>query len=274
MSAFDWTRPTGFLTIDGVRLEYACHGPAPDTAPTLVMLHEGLGSVALWRDIPRRLAEATGFGVFVYSRQGYGQSDPAPLPRPLDFMTIEATRVLPAVLDAIGLQRGVLLGHSDGATIAAIHSGSVIDHRVRGQILIAPHFFTETMGLQQIARARTDFETTDLRDRMGKYHADPDAVFRGWSDVWLDPEFEPWNVAEVIDYFRTPTLAIQGVNDQYGTLAQIREIEDRSYAPVDVVTPENCGHSPHLEQGDLVIGEIACFLRRLERIEAAGPVPA
>lgn len=269
MAAFDWSVAEGHVRVDGVDLEFACHGPAPDQASTLVLLHEGLGSVALWRGIPQRLAEQTGFGVFVYSRQGYGRSDPAYLPRPLDFMTHEAAVVLPALLDVIGFRRGVLLGHSDGATIAAIHAGSVIDHRVRGLILIAPHFFTEEMGLAQIARARAEFEATDMRDRMAKYHANPEAVFRGWSDVWLHPDFKSWNVAEVIDYFRIPTLAIQGQGDEYGTLAQIEEIETRSYAPVDTLLLDGCGHSPHLERKEEVLTEVATFLARLERIEAA-----
>ena len=269
MGGFDWGVAEGRVHVDGVDLEYACFGPAPDRAPTLVLLHEGLGSVALWRDVPQRLAERTGFGVFVYSRRGYGWSDPAELPRPLDFMTHEGAVVLPALLDSIGFQRGVLLGHSDGATIAAIHAGSVVDHRVRGLILIAPHFFTEEMGLAQISRARTEFETTDMSGRMAKYHADPETVFRGWSDVWLHPDFKAWNVGEVIDYFRIPTLAIQGCEDEYGTLAQIREIEERSYAPLDTLLLEDCGHSPHLERKDEVLAGIGAFLARLERIEAA-----
>ena len=269
MAALDWSVAEGHVRVDGVDLEFACHGPAPDQAPTLVLLHEGLGSVALWRDIPQRLAEQTGFGIFVYSRQGYGRSDPVHLPRPLDFMTHEGAVVLPALLDVIGFRRGVLLGHSDGATIAAIHAGSVIDHRVRGLILIAPHFFTEELGLAQIARARAEFEATDMRDRMAKYHINPEAVFRGWSDVWLHPDFKSWNVAEAIDYFRIPTLAIQGRGDEYGTLAQIEEIETRSYAPVDTLLLDGCGHSPHLERKEEVLSEIATFLARLERIEAA-----
>jgi pimeloyl-ACP methyl ester carboxylesterase len=272
--AAEWSQtPATPLIAGGKRLEYACYGPPPAEAPTLVMLHEGLGCAALWRDIPRQIAEATGWGVVAFSRAGYGQSDPADLPRPLDYMTREAVEVLPQVLDAIGVRRAVLMGHSDGATIAAIHAGSVSDHRIRGLILMAPHFFTEAMGLAEIARAGEAYLTGDLRARMAKYHRDPDNAFRGWNDSWLAPGFAAWNVAEVIDYIRVPVLAIQGRADPYGTLAQIDEIETRSYAPVDTVILNDCGHAPHLDQPAQTLAAIGDFLARLHRIEAAGPVP-
>lgn len=259
----------GPLVVGGKRLEYACYGPPPGEAPTIVMLHEGLGCVALWRDFPERVAAATGMGVFAYSRAGYGQSDPVELPRPLDFMTREATGVLPAVLDAIGFERGILFGHSDGATIAAIHAGSVEDFRVRGLILMAPHFFTESGGLAAIAAAKAEYDAGDLWARLAKYHADPDIAFRGWNDCWLDPSFKAWNVAEVIDYFRIPALAIQGRDDQYGTLAQIAEVETRSYAPVETLILDDCRHAPHQERPEEVLAALAEFTARLERIEAA-----
>ena len=260
---------SGRLTAGGKGLEYACHGPSPDKAPTLVLLHEGLGCVALWRDFPARLAQATGFGVFVYSRAGYGQSDPADLPRPIHYMTNEARQVLPQVLDAVGVRKAVLVGHSDGATIAAIHAGSVADTRVRGIVLMAPHFFTEDMGLAQIAEAGRAYETGDLRARLAKYHADPDNAFRGWNDAWLNPDFRDWNVADVIDYVRVPILAIQGRQDQYGTLAQIDEIEARSYAPVDTLILDDCRHVPFADQPDAVLAALADYCARLTRIEAA-----
>lgn len=270
MAPFDWTdTPAAPLTVAGAALEYACYGPPPERAPTIVMLHEGLGCVALWRDFPARVAERTGMGVFVHSRQGYGASDPVPLPRPLDFMTREAVEVLPKVLDAIGFRRGILFGHSDGATIAAIHAGSIADHRVRGLILMAPHFFTEAEGLRSIAEADAEFRTGDLRARLAKYHKDPDNAFHGWADTWLDPGFKDWNVAEVIDYFRIPVLAIQGREDQYGSLAQIDEIETRSYAPVDRLILDGVRHAPHLERPGAVLDAVAEFAWRLERIEAA-----
>lgn len=271
MTAIDWSpKPGAPLTVNGAALEYACFGPAPtEGATVIVMLHEGLGCTALWRDFPARVAEATGQPVFVYSRQGYGQSDPAELPRPLDFMTREATGVLPAILDEIGAGSYVLFGHSDGATISAIYAGSVEDHRVRGLILMAPHFFTEEMGLAEIAKAKEAFEQGELKQRMAKYHSDPENAFRGWNDTWLNPDFRKWNVAEVIDYLRIPVLAIQGRDDQYGTLAQIEEIETRAYSPVDTLILEDCKHAPHIEQPEQVLDAVAEFTERLRRIEAA-----
>ncbi|EEE35918.1 alpha/beta hydrolase [Rhodobacteraceae bacterium KLH11] len=262
---------SGRIEVEGVGLEYKSWGASPDIAPTIVMLHEGLGCVAMWKDLPAQLAAATGFGVLAYSRAGYGQSDPADLPRPLDYMTIEAAQVLPQVLDAVGFRRGVLLGHSDGATIATIYAGSVFDARIRGLILMAPHFFTEEPGLASIAAAREAFETGDLSDRLSLYHRDPKATFTGWSDAWLNPDFRSWNVAEAIDYLRIPTLAIQGRDDQYGTLAQIDELVNRSYAPVETTILDNCRHAPHLDQRELTLAAICEFTQRLERLEQATP---
>jgi pimeloyl-ACP methyl ester carboxylesterase len=267
---FDWRDGApGFLIIEGERLEALCHGPAPDAAHTIVMLHEGLGCVALWRDFPSQLAEATGLGVFAYSRAGYGQSDPTSLPRSLDYMTREARETLPAVLEAIGFERGILLGHSDGASIAAIYAGAVEDFRVRGLVLMAPHFFTEESGLAAIVRARDMYENGDLRARLAKYHRDVDNAFRGWNDAWLDPGFKSWNIAETIDYWRIPVLAIQGDDDPYGTLAQIREIENRIYSPIDVEILQGCKHSPHTEQPEKTLAAVADFCTRLIRIEEA-----
>ena len=267
----DWASGQGHLSVGGARLEYRCAGPAPDAAPTLVLLHEGLGCAALWRGFVEGLAQATGWGVFAFSRAGYGGSDPVTLPRPLDYMTREAVDVLPLVLDGIGFRRGVLLGHSDGATIAAIHAGSVVDFRVRGLILMAPHFFTETMGLAEIARARDAFESGDLRARLAKWHADPDNTFRGWNEAWLDPGFAAWDVSDVIDYLRVPVLAIQGAADQYGTLAQIETLRDRSYAPVEVLIPPDARHAPQQDAPEAVLTAVAEFCARLDRIEKAGP---
>jgi pimeloyl-ACP methyl ester carboxylesterase len=259
---------TGWLNAGGKRLEWAHWGPAPQDAPTIVLLHEGLGCLSLWRDLPQRLTAATGFGVTAYSRAGYGQSDPAELPRAVDYMTQEATQILPQVLEATGFRRGILMGHSDGATIALEYAGRVSDHRVRGLVVMAPHTFAEPKGLTEIARARDAFDT-GLRERMAKWHADPVHTFRGWNDAWLNPAFANWNVADVIDYLRIPTLAIQGRDDQYGTLAQIAEIETRSYAPVDTLILETCRHAPHQEQPEAVLAAVTEFCARLQRIEAA-----
>ena len=171
--------PAGFLGIGGAQLEYRMTGPAPEVAPTLVLLHEGLGSAALWGDFPEKLQAATGCGVFAYSRAGYGASTPVKLPRPLDYMHIEALDVLPKVLDAIGFRRGLLLGHSDGASIAAIYAGSRQDHRVEGVVMIAPHFVVEDISVKSIAEIKTAYENTDLKAKLARWHKDVDNAFYG-----------------------------------------------------------------------------------------------
>ena len=270
----DWrVGEAGEIDIAGQRLEVIRHGPPPAAAPTIVMLHEGLGCVALWREFPQQLAAATGFGVAAYSRAGYGRSGAASRTWPLDYMTREALDVLPCVLDALGVKSAVLLGHSDGASIAAIYAGGVVDFRVRGLVLIAPHFFTEPSGLAAIAAAKHAFDAGDLRARLAKYHRDVDSAFRGWSEAWLDPGFVKWHIADCIDYLRVPTLAIQGAGDPYGTLAQIRELESRIYAPLDVEILADCGHAPHVERPAETLAAIAEFCARLRRIEGAGARP-
>jgi pimeloyl-ACP methyl ester carboxylesterase len=270
----DWTQGQGQLHAGGAVLEWQSYGEAPADRPVIVMLHEGLGCVALWRDFPAQLHAATGLPIFVYSRAGYGQSTPITLPRPLDYMTREALEVLPEVLDQIGARQVILFGHSDGATISAEYAGRVADMRVRGLILMAPHFYHEAVGLQAIAAARDAFEGGKLREKMGKYHADPKGAFRGWADSWLHPDQADWDVSEVIDYFRVPALMIQGTEDAYGTLRQIREVEERSYAPVDMLVVEGARHMPHLEEPQQVLDAVAEFTARLVRIEAAEVVPA
>lgn len=246
----DWS--SGCLRADGAQLEYACWGPPPDKALTYVLLHEGLGCVALWRDFPERLSAATGCGVFAYSRRGYGRSEADDLPRPLDYMTREALDVLPQVLDALDAPQIALLGHSDGATIAAIYAGSVRDVRVNHVTLIAPHFFTEATGLASIAAARAAFETGNMAARMGKYHKDPEATFRGWADAWLDPGFRDWNVEDCIPGLACPVLAIQGDADAYGSLAQIDALDAAPFEVAKLILP-GIGHAPHLEAQDVVI---------------------
>jgi pimeloyl-ACP methyl ester carboxylesterase len=248
-------------------LEGKAFGPAPQGAPTIVMLHEGLGSVGLWRDFPEKLAAATGMGVFAYSRRGYGGSDKVDVPRPLDYMTREAVDVLPDVLAAIGFQKGMLLGHSDGASIAALYLGHFQDVRVRGLVLIAPHFFTEPDGLASIAQAREAYQNGDLRDKLARHHKDADGTFWGWNRAWLDPGFKAWNITEALDYIRVPVLAIQGLDDQYGTQAQIDVIEERLYAPFERVMLEGCRHSPFIDKPAETLAAISEFAKRLDRIE-------
>jgi pimeloyl-ACP methyl ester carboxylesterase len=261
MKAFSWTEAAhGTIVADGKRLEAAAYGPPPGAAPTIVLLHEGLGCVALWRGFPKELAEATGFGVFAYSRAGNGRSDPVDLPRPLDYMTREARFSLPAVLGAIGFRHGVLIGHSDGASIAAIYAGEHQDERVRGLVLMAPHLFAEEPGLASIAEAKRAYETGDLRAKLAKYHAHVDSAFLGWNGAWLDPGFKAWNIEAFVDRWRAPALVIQGADDQYGTLAQVRAIETRSPRPVDTLILDGCRHSPHLEQPEATLEATAAFL--------------
>ncbi|PLX39145.1 MAG: alpha/beta hydrolase [Hyphomicrobiales bacterium] len=272
--AVDWAartgRLTGRLTAAGKSLEWGTFGPAPaGGGSAIVMLHEGLGCLALWRDFPEKLAGATGLPVFAYSRAGYGQSDPADLPRPLDYMTREAVEALPEVLDAVGAGKVVLFGHSDGATIAAEYAGRIEDSRLRGLVLMAPHFFTEEMGLTEIARAKDVFASQDLKTRMAKYHRDPEATFRGWNDAWLAPGFKDWNVADVIERWRVPALVIQGIGDQYGTEAQVNVVAERSNAPVDIALLEDCRHSPFIDQPQATLDAVAAFLARLDGNETA-----
>ena len=262
LRAFSWDCG-GAVIADGKRLEAVAYGPPPGSAPTVVMLHEGLGCVALWRDFPEQLAAATGLGVFVYSRAGYGRSDPVALPRPRDYMTQEARFSLPEVLDAIGFQRGILFGHSDGASIAAIYPGEHSDERVEGLVLMAPHVFAEAPGLASIAEAKRAYEEGDLRARLAKYHAHVDNAFLGWNGAWLDPGFRAWNIESFVDRWRVPALLIQGADDQYGTLAQIRSIEARTPAPVRSLILEACRHSPHVERPQATLDAAAKFCNEI-----------
>jgi pimeloyl-ACP methyl ester carboxylesterase len=247
------------IVLDGRRLESASWGPPPAHAPTLVLLHEGLGCVAMWRDVPERLAEATGYGVFAYSRFGYGRSDPAPLPRPMTYMHAEALDVLPRVLDASGIGRAILVGHSDGGSIAAIHAGAIRDPRIAGIVLIAAHFFVEDRNIESIAQIRTAYETTDLRARLARYHANVDLAFRGWNDAWLSPDFRKFEISGYLRGILVPVLALQGNDDPYGTEAQLQALEHNVTAPLVTELIPGARHSPHLEAKDTTLALIAAF---------------
>jgi pimeloyl-ACP methyl ester carboxylesterase len=262
----------GHIAIGGASIEYRVIGPRPHEAPTIVMLHEGLGSVTTWGEFPQKLADAMAgsAGVFVYSRAGYGKSSTITLPRPLDYMQREATEVLPKLLDAIGFRRGVLLGHSDGATIAAWFGGSVQDFRVRGIVLMAPHFFMEACNTDAIRKTIKAYETTDLRTRLARHHADVDAAFRGWSGAWLDPGFEKFDTTEALAYIRVPVLVVQGVDDPYGTLAQVRVVEEECYCPVETLELKGCGHAPHREKPAETLATVSAFADRIFRLHGEG----
>lgn len=265
---------SGFLTLGTQRLEYRMVGPKADAAPTLVLLHEGLGCVGLWGDFPEKLQAATGAGVFVYSRAGYGQSSPVTLPRPLTYMHDEAREGLPRLLETIGFKRGLLIGHSDGASIAAIYAGSHQDHRVGGLVLIAPHFFTEDVGIAAIEDARKAYATTDLRQRLARWHADPDNAFKGWNGAWLDPGFRQWDITEQLAYIRVPILIVQGEGDQYGTAKQIEAALQECYCPVEVALLPGAKHSPQREAPEATLAAIAEFAKRVLENEMAGTRPA
>jgi pimeloyl-ACP methyl ester carboxylesterase len=255
--------PTGTLTIGSSELEYRMIGPAPDAAPTIVMLHEGLGSAHLWGDFPEQLAAATGTGVFVYSRAGYGASSPVPLPRPLDYMHVEALDVLPKLLDAIGFRRGLLLGHSDGASIAAIYAGGVQDHRIRAVAMIAPHFVVEDVSLESIAEAKAAYEQGTLKAKLARWHRDVDNAFYGWNGAWLDARFRDWDISEYLAYIRVPVMIVQGADDKYGTLRQIEIAEQECYCPVEVAVIPGAAHSPHRETPAVTLAAIADFANRV-----------
>src|ERR1700722_9945779 len=251
--------PSGFLTIDAADLEYRMIGPLPAEAPTIVMLHEGLGSATLWGDFPEKLQAATSAGVLVYSRAGYGASTPVALPRPLDYMHIEALDVLPKLLDAIGFRRGLLLGHSDGASIATIYAGGVADHRVRGVAMIAPHFVVEDVSVTSIAEIKRAYETAGLRTKLERWHGDVDNAFYGWNGAWLDPKFRDWDISEYLAYIRVPVAILQGVDDRYGTMRQVEIAREECYCPVDVTIIPGAGHSPHREAPGATLDAISEF---------------
>jgi pimeloyl-ACP methyl ester carboxylesterase len=254
------------LRAGGQQLEYEWHGPPPDEAPTVVFLHEGLGCVSAWRDFPARVAEAAGCGALVYSRAGYGASDPVTLPRPVRFMHDEALVTLPQVLDAAGVREAILYGHSDGGSIALIHAGGLGDERVRGLVLEAPHVFVEDVSVESIARAAADFEGGGLRRALERRHgANVECAFWGWNRVWLDPDFRSWNIEEYLPNVRVPVLLIQGEGDEYGTLRQVEAIRRGCRGPVQTLILPDCGHSPHREQPGRTLEAASLFIRKLRQ---------
>ena len=229
----------------------------------MVFLHEGLGSIRQWRDFPQRVAEATGLSALVYDRYGYGQSDVLAEPRrTVRFMHDEALTGLPELLSSLKIENPILVGHSDGASIALIHAGAA--HAVRGVVAMAPHVFIEPICLSSIRKAAQTFETTDLPQRLGRYHRDVRKTFYGWADVWLDPEFEGWDIrGDFLPGVRCPVLAIQGHDDEYGTMAQLDEIARRVKAPCELLKLDRCGHAPFRDQPDAVASKVSAFVKAL-----------
>jgi pimeloyl-ACP methyl ester carboxylesterase len=248
------------LAVDGRELEVAWWGDINSTRPTMVLLHEGLGSVAMWRDFPAAITARTRCPVMAYSRLGHGTSDPPAAPHTVGFMHDEARR-LPAILDAAGVGQPILFGHSDGASIALIFAAEHPE-RARALILEAPHVFVEDVSVASIERVTAAYETTDLRNRLAKYHRDADVAFRGWSDVWLHPEFLTWNLEALLPRATCPVLLIQGDRDEYGTLRQIDAIARQVSGPAARLELANCGHSPHRDQREAVLDAVAGFIDR------------
>jgi pimeloyl-ACP methyl ester carboxylesterase len=246
-------------TVDGRRIE-AVEIPGDPQRRPFVLLHEGLGSVGRWRDFPAALNDATGRRVLVFSRFGHGRSEPPPSPRTPAFFHEEALDVLPALLPQLGADAPILLGHSDGASIALIHGAY---HPVTALVLIAPHVFVEDFTVAEIEKTRKLYEHADLRERMVRHHDDPDAAFRGWCDVWLDPAFREWSIESDAQGVTAPALLVQGTADPYGTLAQIDRIGARVQGPVERLVLEGAGHSPHLEDPEPLLRAIAAFSDRV-----------
>lgn len=235
-------------------------GSGSPEAPTLVFLHEGLGSIRHWRDFPEKLCAATGLRGLAYDRYGYGQSDVLDAPRVgIDFMHRGALEELPALLRALGIAHPVLVGHSDGASIALIHAGA--GHSVRAVAVMAPHVFVEPVCAASIAKAKQAFETTDLAARLGKYHRDARKTFHLWADAWLDPAFLQWNIESFLPGIRCPVLAIQGEEDEYGTMAQVDSIKAKVAGPCELLKLPACGHAPFKDQPGKVLDAIARLVK-------------
>jgi pimeloyl-ACP methyl ester carboxylesterase len=250
-----------FVAAGGHRLEYERFA-GREGAPTLILLHEGLGSVAMWRGFPAALAAATQCPLVVYSRYGYGRSDPIAAPHGVRYMHDEALVALPELRAALGLDDVVLVGHSDGASIALIHTGSGA-WPVRGLIVEAPHVFVEAESIASIEAARQAYATTELRQRLARYHENVDSAFRGWNDIWLHPDFRAWNIEEYLAGISCPVLAIQGEDDEYGTLAQIAALERGVAGPFEKLVLAQCKHSPHREREAAVLAAMSRFVARL-----------
>ena len=251
---------SAFVSVRGHRIEYQRLGTGDALAPTLVFLHEGLGSISQWRDFPERIVEKTGLPAIVYARYGHGQSEVLQQPHGVDFMHREALESLPELLRALGIERPILIGHSDGASIALIYAGA--GHPLQGLVAMAPHVFVEDISIEGIVAAKQAFETTDLPQKLARHHSDVRKTFYGWNDVWLAPAFRSWNIEAFLPAIQCPLLAIQGYGDEYGTMAQVDAIARQAGGPVEVLNLEDCGHSPQKDQPEIVAKAIVEFVRR------------
>jgi pimeloyl-ACP methyl ester carboxylesterase len=251
--------PSAFVEVGGHSLEYR-RIAAAGSGPTLVFLHEGLGSISQWGNFPARIVDATGMPAMIFARYGHGQSEVLRQPQGVDFMHREALEVLPELLRLLGIERPILIGHSDGASIALIHAGS--GHPLQGLVAMAPHVFVEDISVEGIVAAKRVFESTDLPQKLARHHRDPVKTFYGWNDAWLAPEFRSWNIECFLPAIRCPLLAIQGYGDEYGSMAQVDAIARQAGGPVEVLKLEDCGHSPQKDQPEVVAGAIVEFVKR------------
>lgn len=254
--------PALFLDVDGRSIHYRRVGTGYQGAP-LVFLHEGLGSVELWRDFPRTVTDRARRPGLVYARHGNGWSTPLLGPRRPDYMHEEALRVLPRLISDLIPDAPVLVGHSDGASIAIIYAGA--GHAVDRLVLIAPHVFVEEETIESIAAIRASFASSDLPGKMARYHTDPHRTFHGWADIWLSPEFRSWNIEDHLPEIDCPTMLIQGDEDEYGTVAQLDAIEEKMNGPTLRMMIPGAGHSPHVSHPDVVAAEVASFVDGGER---------
>ncbi len=248
------------IEVLGREIEVRMIPGAATGCPPLVFLHEGLGSVSLWRDFPDHVARKVGAPAMLYSRFGYGKSAGLTAPRTPKFMHEEAIDVLPALLDKLGIVAPILIGHSDGASIALIHAATS-GRQTTGLILMAPHVMVEPISVESIARVTETYERTDLKARLARHHTRVDDAFLGWSRIWLDPRFRSWTLAEEASALTVPTLLIQGEDDEYGTLAQLDAIAEVAKGPVTRLVLRECGHAPHRDQEDQVLAAVAEFVK-------------
>ncbi|MFZ2295616.1 MAG: alpha/beta hydrolase [Polaromonas sp.] len=264
------TKDVAFINIDWaarqVSIEHQWINRDKTAAPLIVFLHEGLGSVTMWKDFPQRLCDATGCRGLVYSRPGYGSSTPRAAQEAwgLDFMHRQAQEVLPALLKALGIDaaadRPWLLGHSDGGSISLLYAASYPE-RIAGAVVLAPHIMVEDLSVSSIEKARTAYLETDLRQRLARHHDSPDSAFWGWNDIWLHPEFRHWSIEAELGAIRCPLLAVQGLDDEYGTLKQIHGIA-RLVPQTELLELAACGHSPHRDQPERLIAHVNTFIQQ------------
>lgn len=254
---------TDYLELEEGKIEYRLHGPAPGQSLTLVFLHEGLGCVSMWKDFPEQLSQKTGCSALVYSRFGYGKSDPCELPRKTDFMHQEGLDVLPRIIEQAGIREHILIGHSDGGSIALIYAGGVRPASLKGVVSIAAHVFCEQVTVNSIRSTKAEWENGTLKEKLYRYHRENTKIaFKGWNDVWLEPSFMEWNIEEFLSKIEVPVLAVQGADDPYGSRTQVDSIVTNCSGPARSLLMPGCGHAPHIEKKSAILGAISDFIMK------------